>query len=140
MVLSDHYQVHTDEGAHGLGEESVVDSEATHALVQRGQSPQSVGVDPEDIELLLHSMYRPTPMLGPMRRPLKAIASIDFALTATTDKVARKPFSALARGNLRESVEAYASSMTRGGTTVDEAQQAADFHEEGYCAGPGIEG
>lgn len=137
LVLLGQYhlvRVHTDEGICGVGEVSPMNAAVTHALVEQVLSPLVTGADPGNIERLWHEMYYATYKLGPMGAQLEAIAGIDIALWDIAGKVAGRPIYALLGGTFRESVEVYASSMTRGWTPVEEASRAAGFQEKGYRA------
>lgn len=127
-------RVHTDEGAHGIGECMVrLAPEATAAVV-REIGEVLIGLDPVHTGLAWELMYSLMMNRGHQKGFfIEALSGIDIALWDLKGKALDRPVYELLGGPQRERIWAYASSLRFRGvdTTV---QEAKEFAQAGYDA------
>ena len=114
-------QVDTDEGITGLGECSAMAPDITSSIVKARFKPHLLGMDPfsvhaiEETCLVQHGGYKTAGQLQAM-----AYSGIDIALWDIMGKKSRQPVYNLLGGKYRETIEMYASSMSRDLTVEQE--------------------
>lgn len=102
-------KVETDEGLGGWGECYGAFPEATARIIEQIVTPQLIGKDPFDNEVIWEHLY--LGFRGTKGMLLAAISGIDIALWDIKGKAANLPISKLAGGQYRASVKCYATGM-----------------------------
>jgi L-alanine-DL-glutamate epimerase-like enolase superfamily enzyme len=126
-------RVRTDDGAEGWGQVSPYNADITAAVMHRQVAPHVLGGDPDDFEALgvrvLEAEHK-----YPGSYVCRALAGVDTALWDLRGRRAGVPVCELAGGAARP-LAAYASSMRRDISPVDEADRLARLRaEHGFSA------
>jgi L-alanine-DL-glutamate epimerase-like enolase superfamily enzyme len=117
--------VDTDEGFTGYGECSPMSPAVTAAIVKEQLAAKVLGLDPFQTERIEHDCmlhnYKISGQLLAM-----SFSGIELALRDLTGKYLKQPVYNLLGGKFRDSVEFYASSMSRDLTVEQEAEKLAE--------------
>jgi L-alanine-DL-glutamate epimerase-like enolase superfamily enzyme len=118
-------RVDTDEGVSGYGECSPMSPTVTAEIVREHLAPKVIGRDPFAVERIEHDCmlhnYKISGQLLAM-----AFSGIELALRDIAGKYLKQPVYNLLGGKFRDSVEFYASSMSRDLTVAQEAEKLAE--------------
>lgn len=109
-------KVHTDSGLVGVGEvdssshvaRAIIEAPLSHKIC-RGLAECVVGLDPFEIDRLIHRMYEGTIYFGRAGAVIQAMSGIEIALWDIVGKATKRPVYQLLGGGFRRTFRAYAS-------------------------------
>ena len=130
-------KIFTDEGIVGIGDALTPRGpKSVCAVIDEIITPELLGQDPTQIEVLWEKMYRSTRTLGFNKGfMMMAIAAADIAVWDILGKAVGMPVHRLLGGCFREKIKAYASSIYFAGRDAREIGAAAEqFAKEGFTA------
>jgi L-alanine-DL-glutamate epimerase-like enolase superfamily enzyme len=133
-------KVHTDAGLVGLGEvdssalvaKAIIEAPLSHKIC-RGLAECVVGLDPFEIDRLVHRMYEGSIFFGRQGAVIQAMSGVEIALWDLVGKATGRPVYQLLGGGFRKSFRAYASILF-GDTTAETARIGARLAEQGFKA------
>src|SRR5436309_8683904 len=133
-------KVHTDAGIVGVGEvdssslvaKAIIDAPLSHKIC-RGLAECVVGLDPFEIEKLIHKMYEGSIFFGRQGAAIQAMSGVEIALWDVVGKATGRPVYQLLGGGFRKKFLAYASILF-GDTPAETERIGRRLAEQGYRA------
>jgi L-alanine-DL-glutamate epimerase-like enolase superfamily enzyme len=133
-------KVHTDAGIVGLGEvdssshvaKAIIEAPLSHKIC-RGLAECVLGVDPFEIDRLIHRMYEGAIFFGRQGAVIQAMSGIEIALWDIMGKATRRPVYQLLGGGFKKTFRAYASILF-GDTHEDTRKIGQQLAAQGYRA------
>jgi len=120
-------QIHTEDGAFGLGEASPMQGGlASLGMIAHDFAPALIGKDALDHAVLLDRLLHVCVKLGPEGAMTGALAALDIALWDLKGKLFGQPIHKLLGGAWRASVPLYASIGNQAFRTVDEVLRVVE--------------
>src|SRR4051794_38393020 len=133
-------KVHTDEDIVGVGEvdssshvaKAIIEAPLSHKIC-RGLAECVVGIDPFEIDRLIHRMHEGAIFYGRQGAVIQALSGVEIALWDIVGKAPRRPVYQLLGGGFKKTFRAYASILF--GDTPEQTRKIGEgLIRQGYRA------